>query len=268
MNNQPIGIIDSGVGGLSIWQEIHRLLPHESTIYIADSKNCPYGTKTPEEIFQLASRLVAFLLQKNVKMVVLGCNTMTVTCLDRLRLLHPHIPFIGVVPVIKTAAAYSTTKTIGVLTTSVTEESTYQKHLLAEYAKDCTVVTVGTDALVPFVERGEVQGEAVRQAVAAAITPFITSVCDVVALGCTHFPFLKPVMREIAGDNIQFMDSGAAVARHVQRTLTSRQLLSKTTHGSHVLFTTGDRTQLQTTLQKLFSRETLHAIRHIEQVAI
>lgn len=268
MHTQPIGIIDSGVGGLSIWQEMHRLLPHESTIYIADSKNCPYGTKTPDEIFALASRLVVYLLQRNVKMIVLACNTMTVTCLERLRLLHPHIPIIGVVPVIKTAAAYSTTKTIGVLTTPVTEESLYQKHLLAEYAKDCTVVTVGTDALVPFVERGELQGEAVKQAVTAAITPFITSTCDVVALGCTHFPFLKPVMREVAGETIQFMDSGSAVARHVQRTLISRQLLSKATHGTHTLLTTGDRVHLQATLLKLFSREVLHAIRHIEQLAI
>src|SRR5262245_55029364 len=135
MDNQPIGIIDSGVGGLSIWQDIRRELPHESTIYLADSKNCPYGTKSSEEIYALASCLVTFLLQKNVKMIVLACNTITVTCLERLRSNHPHLPIIGVVPVIKTAAAYTATKTIGVLTTPVTEKSMYQQHLVDEFAK-------------------------------------------------------------------------------------------------------------------------------------
>ncbi len=268
MDNQPIGIIDSGVGGLSIWQEIRRELPHESTIYIADSKNCPYGTKSAEEIYPLASRLVTFLLQQNVKMIVLACNTITVSCLEKLRSNHPHVPFIGVVPVIKTAVAYTATKTIGVLTTPVTEQSEYQKKLLAEFAQDCQVITVGSDTLVPFVERGELRGEAVTHAVKNVLTPFMAGDCDVVALGCTHFPFLKPIMVEVAGEKMRFFDSGAAVARHVKRTLTNRHIVSKATHSTHALYTTGNRGEFHVTLQKLFSRDVLSSIRHIEQVTL
>src|SRR5581483_2839144 len=126
MNVRPIGIIDSGIGGLSIWNAIIRELPQESTTYLADSKNCPYGGRPIQEIHELATRLVRFLLGEQIKLLVIGCNSITVTCLDQLRIEFPQIPIVGTVPVVKTAAEVSKNKKIGILSTNATAKSFYQ----------------------------------------------------------------------------------------------------------------------------------------------
>lgn len=242
MNNQPIGVLDSGVGGLSIWREIVKLLPHESTVYIADSKNCPYGTKTPEEIYLLARRLVLFLTQKEAKLIVLACNTITVNCLDKLRRDFPQISIVGTVPVIKTAVELTANKKIGVLSTIVTANSQYQKELIQKFAAGCHVLNLGTDKLVPFVERGELQGEALQKTVEEVLLPFQEAGVDTIALGCSHYPFLEPVMQQIVGQKVHILDSGAAIARQVKRVLELKHETNTIT-ASHTLYTTGDKTQ-------------------------
>lgn len=254
MNNQPIGVLDSGVGGLSIWKEIVRLLPHESTIYVADSKNCPYGNKSTDEIYRLSKRLVQFLLDQKVKLIVLACNTITVSCLDSLRKDFPMMPIIGTVPVVKTAAHKTKSGKIGILSTVLTSKSSYQQRLITEFASGCIVLNRGTNRLVPFVERGETDGKGLERILSAVLSPFKKSDVDVLALGCSHFPFLKPLMQEILGESVTILDSGQAIARQVSRVLASEHLLSVQEKPSHALYTTGDKEQFSIIANKLLEK--------------
>src|SRR5579859_4755595 len=145
MSNYPIGVLDSGVGGLTVLNAIVQELPHESVVYIGDSRNTPYGAKTAEEIYHLSRKLIEFLREKKVKVIVIGCNTITVSCLDRLRSDYPVMPIVGTVPVIKTAAAVSTKKRIGILSTTRTAQSDYQKHLIEEFANRSEERRVGKE---------------------------------------------------------------------------------------------------------------------------
>jgi glutamate racemase len=253
MNSGSIGIIDSGVGGLSIWREITNSLPGESTLYFADSMNCPYGNKSPEEIHVLSKRLVAFLLTQNVKLVVIACNTITVTCLDKLRENYPQVPIVGTVPVIKVAAALSKTKRIGILSTVRTAESDYQKNLIQEFAKDCVVVNEGTNDLVPFVERGELQSSALMKVVKEALVPFNKEEIDVLALGCSHFPFLKEQIQDIIGEQVLILDSGEAIARQTARILTANKSVVVEVTGKHKFYTTGETDQFHSVAKNLFA---------------
>ncbi len=251
MNNQPIGVLDSGVGGLSIWKEIVRELPLESTIYAADSRNCPYGAKSSQAIYHLAKRLVQFLVQQQVKLIVLACNTMTVSCLDKLREDFPQLPLIGTVPVVKTAAEKTKGGKIGILSTTKTAESKYQKQLLQTYAADCVVINIGTNKLVPFVEKGEVRGQALEKVLRKELEVFKKEDIDVLALGCSHFPFLKDTMQQILGNDVQILDSGEAIARQVKRVLEKIDGLSNSKSTSQRLYTTGDEKQFEKTAQTL-----------------
>jgi glutamate racemase len=246
-----IGVIDSGVGGLSVWREIVSLLPDESTIYIADSKNCPYGEKSYEEIYNLTKRLITFLIQKEVKLIVIACNTMTVTSIARLRQEFPDMRIVGTVPVIKVAAVITKTKRIGILATEKTAESDYQKQLIVDFAKDCVVINEGTNALVPLVERGEIEGQKVEATLQHVLFPFQKEEIDVLALGCTHFPFFRPVMQEIVGDGVVILDSGEAIARQVERILLTTNTMAPEGERRHTLYTTGNEVQFRAVAKKL-----------------
>ncbi len=239
--NKPIGIIDSGVGGLTIWQEIARQLPHESIIYVADSKHCPYGEKTPAQIYALAKKLVTFLVAKDVKLIVIACNTITVTCLDKLRKDFPQIPMIGTVPVVKTAVERSSSRKIGILSTRATANSEYQKNLIQKFASGFTVVNIGTDKLVPLVESGAIRGPHAHRVLTEVLDPFQNGAVDVLALGCTHFPFLRAEMQEILGKNVQILDSRGAIARQVERILERNDSLTVQGEGTHTIYTTGEK---------------------------
>lgn len=240
MNNQPIGILDSGVGGLSIWKEIVKELPNESTIYLADSLNCPYGDRTEEEIYSLAKRLVQFLLEKKVKLIVLACNTITVFCLDKVRSEFPEVPIVGTVPAVKTAVEKTKNKKIGILSTTATANSRYQKDLIAKFVKGCKALNIGTNLLVPFVEKGETESEEVKKVVRQALKEFLIEGVDTIALGCSHFPFLRGLIEEIMGEKIKVVDSGVAVSRQVKRVLTNNKILSLSNSPSYTFYTTGD----------------------------
>ena len=240
MNNQSIGILDSGVGGLSIWKEIVAQLPNESTIYIGDSKNCPYGVRSGQEIYILASKMVKFLLSKKVKLIVIACNTITVTCLEKLRLDFSTIPIIGIVPVVKTAAEKTKNKKIGVLSTIQTSNSKHQKDLIEKFAKNLRVTNIGTDKLVPFVERGEVDSEKLKDTLKKELESFTKAEIDVLALGCSHFPFLKNSIQKILGKNVLVLNSGAAIARQVVRVLGQNNALAQSQKPFYYFYTTGN----------------------------
>ncbi|HSW98055.1 MAG TPA: glutamate racemase [Candidatus Saccharimonadales bacterium] len=252
MQNFPIGILDSGIGGLSVWQEIVGLLSHESTIYICDQANIPYGTKSVEEIHFLARKLILFLLEKQVKLIVIACNTITVSCLDMLRQEFPQLPIIGAVPVVKLAAEVSKKRKIGILSTTRTAESEYQKHIIQTFAQDCTVINEGTDELVPLIEKGSV--EAVTQVLPNILKPFQTADIDTLALGCTHYPFIEPQIEAILGSDVELLDSGAAIARHVQRILAQNQLFSQNKKATYTFYTTGNNERFEKVAKKLLKQ--------------
>lgn len=268
MNNQPIGILDSGVGGLSVWQEIVTLLPNESTVYIADSKNVPYGKRDEEEIFELSKRLVQFLLDKKSKLIVVACNTITVSSLDRLRLEFPKVSIVGIVPVVKTASERTKNKRIGILSTKATAKSEYQQNLIDKFAKNIEVLTIGTDELVPFVERGEKEGAQLRSVLKRVLAPAHEQGVDVIALGCSHFPFLRDSMQEILGLDVLLLDSSGAVSRQVGRVIEERSIDNRGSTPNHSLYTTGEKEVFERTIEKLIFDTMLTKVGKIEKAYV
>ena len=238
MNNQPIGILDSGVGGLTIWKEIVSLLPYESMVYIADSANCPYGEKSATEILQFSRKMVQFLLDKDCKLIVIACNTISVSSLKALRKEFPRVDFIGTVPVVKTAGERSKNRRIGILSTSHTAESRYQQELIGKYRQDCEVINVGTDRLVPLVERSAEQ--TLNKTLTEVLQPFISARIDTLALGCSHFPLLKKEIQQVLGNQVTILDSSEAIARQVERVLKARNEFCGDSPLVYTFYTTGN----------------------------
>lgn len=238
MKNKPIGVLDSGIGGLSIYQEIVKLLPHESTLYIGDNAYIPYSKLSEEVLFDRSKRLVRFLLEKDAKLIVVACNTITVSGIDKLRETFPDVPFIGTVPVIKTAASVTQKKSFGILSTERTANSAYQKDLINKFAEGHTVLNIGTDELVPLIEKGIVEGKAMHDVLNAILVPFKEGVVDTLVLGCTHYPFVKKEIQNILGSEVQILDSGAAIARQAQRILSEKNALSTSGTPTREYYTT------------------------------
>ncbi len=238
MDNQPIGVLDSGVGGLTVLSEIRKELPEESTIYIGDSHNAPYGKRTPENILFLSEKLIQFLLDKNAKIIVIACNTITVNGIEKLREVFPKVPIVGTVPVVKMAAAVTKNKKIGLLVTEATAKSAYNQNLITTFANDCDVTIVGTNKLVPLIEAEN--NKVLPKVIEEELAPFKEKGVDTVILGSTHFPILRSMIQDFLGPKVVVLDSGGAVARQVRRILTNNNILSDDIHPTHELYTTGN----------------------------
>ena len=219
-----VGFFDSGLGGLCILDAFKALCPHESTIYIADSKNCPYGNKPAAEIIKLAESNTRRLLRRGCKMVVVACNTATAAAIDFLRERHPEVPFIGIEPAVKPAALRSKTGVVGVLATAGTFGGRLYNETKAKFAKDVTVIATVADEFVELVERKEISGAAAERVVRARIEPLLKAGCDKIVLGCTHFPHLKPLIEKICDGRAEVIDPSDAVARQAKRVLSARGL--------------------------------------------
>ncbi len=233
-----IGILDSGFGGLSVYRCITALLPNESTVYIGDHAYLPYGTKTRVAIRRRIKKLIQFLIEKQAKLIVIACNTATVAGIDQYRRWFPGVPIIGVVPVVKTAAEVSKTKKIIILSTSFTARSIYQKRLIRKFAGGCRVYNLGCPNLVSFVEKAKLRGAVIEKELRIVLTPAVRSGTDVIALGCTHYPFLRDQIRAIVGEDIAILDSGGAVARHVGRILERNHIRSSDRSSTHTFYST------------------------------
>ncbi len=237
INNQPIGIFDSGVGGISVLKHIHALLPHEDLIYLADSKYAPYGNQTPEEIITRCMILCDDLLQKNVKAIVVACNTATAAAIDTLRETFD-IPIIGMEPAVKPAAEASKNGIIGVLATVGTLKSAQFAALLEAYGRDVKVVTQACVGLVECIERGELDSTETKALIRQYTAPLLAEGADTIVLGCTHYPFVKHAIQEIVGKEITLVDTGAAVAKQLKRQLEEKGLLSNNKQKTEVHFWT------------------------------
>jgi glutamate racemase len=222
MNNNPIGLFDSGIGGTSIWKEIHQLLPHENTIYLADSKNAPYGQKTEEEIIQLCQKNVEFLLSKECKLIVVACNTATTNAIKHLRNQYK-IPFIGIEPAIKPAATQSKTQKIGILATKGTLNSALFHQNISQYQNTTIVEQIGY-GLVELIENGDINTPKTNQLLQEYLQPMITQNIDYLVLGCTHYPYLIPQIKKIIPSSITIIDSGEAVAKQTKNILQKQNI--------------------------------------------
>ncbi|OGO53210.1 MAG: glutamate racemase [Chloroflexi bacterium RBG_16_68_14] len=251
MDDRPIGFFDSGVGGLTIWRATRKLLPQESLVFLADSGHVPYGEKSPEELHDLTSRIVRFLLAQDVKLVVVACNTATVHCIGHLRETFPQIPFVGVVPVVKTLAQRTRTGTIAVLSTPATAGSPYLAGLVEEFAPDKRVINVGCDGLEDLVEAGQARTSRTTALLERYLAPVLQSGADVVGLGCTHYPFLRRRIKRILGPRVRVYDPSRPVARRVRQLLREGDTFAAHEKPSYRFYTTGDPAQFAAVASKL-----------------
>jgi glutamate racemase len=235
--NQAIGVMDSGVGGISVLKHIHALLPHEDLMYVADSKYAPYGNKTADEITSRCFEIADFLIAKEVKALVVACNTATAAAIDAMRAKYA-LPIIGMEPAVKPAAAATKNGVIGVLATVGTLKSAQFAALLESYGRNVKVVTQGCVGLVECIERGELDAPATKELIRQYTSPLLAEGADTIVLGCTHYPFVKHVIQEVVGEHVTLIDTGAAVAKQLKNKLEEKGLLSRAKEKAEVLFWT------------------------------
>ncbi|MBE7376313.1 glutamate racemase [Pseudomonas lopnurensis] len=222
----PVGVFDSGVGGLSVLREIRQRLPHESLLYLADSAHVPYGEKSPEYIRQRCRIIAAFLLERGAKALVLACNTATAAGITELRELYPQLPIIGMEPAVKPAALATRSGVVGVLATTGTLKSARFAALLDRFAADVRVITQPCPGLVERIEAGDLHSAQTRAMLADWVEPLLAQGCDTLILGCTHYPFIGPLLGELLPADVRLIDTGTAVARHLHEVLAERHLLA------------------------------------------
>lgn len=232
----PIGLFDSGVGGTSIWNEIHNLLPNENTIYLADSKNAPYGQKSKEEIIDLSFKNTEFLLNQNCKIIVVACNTATTNAIKELRSKYD-VPFIGIEPAIKPAALQSKTQTIGILATKGTLNSELFHKSVANH-RDVKIIEQIGHGLVQLIENGDMDSAEMEELLKSYLIPMVEKNIDYLVLGCSHYPYLIPQIKKIIPPQIKIIDSGEAVAKQTMKILEQNNLLNLSKRKSSQIFYT------------------------------
>lgn len=249
-NNNPIGLFDSGIGGTSIWKAIHDLIPNESTIYLADSKNAPYGQKSKEEILELSCKNVELLLENNCKLIVVACNTATTNAIKELREKYK-VPFIGIEPAIKPAALNSKTHTIGILATKGTLNSALFNQSLSKYTNIKFIEQIGF-GLVQLIESGEMYSAAMTKLLQTYLQPMIEANIDYLVLGCSHYPYLIPQIEQILPKSIRIIDSGEAVARQTKHVLDAEIGFNELANPFHLFYTNDDPAVLKLVLNNRY----------------
>ena len=221
-----IGLFDSGSGGLSVLREIVRLLPDEKYVYYSDNAHCPYGEKSPEYIRERCREIVRLLLDKGADIIVVACNTATAAAIQVLREEFP-VRFIGMEPAVKPAALGTRTGVVGVLATAGTLKGSKYLTTKGNFEDGCTIVEHVGQGFVELVENGDLEGEATEEVVRTSLQPLLDAGADTIVLGCTHYPFLLPVLRKLAGPGVRFIDPAPAVARHLIYVMVQERLLSE-----------------------------------------
>jgi len=239
----PIGVFDSGLGGLSVLREIRRMLPAEDLVYVADSGHAPYGDRSREYIDRRTTAMVDFLVSEGAKAIVVACNTATSVSVDGLRA-RLTLPIVAVEPAIKPAVARTRSGVIGVLATSQTLAGARFSKLVAEHARDVTVLRQACPGLAEQVEKGDLWSDTTRALVKEYVSPLVLKGADTLVLGCTHYPFLRPLIEEVTGPEVVVLDSATPVAQQLARRLSSDGLLRNTERGGRVSFLTTGRPEL------------------------
>lgn len=252
MKRRPVGVFDSGVGGLSVLRAIRAELPYEDLLYVADSGYAPYGERSEDYILDRVRKIVAFMQSRGVKAVVSACNTATLVTEEWLRE-HLDIPFVAIEPALRPAAEATSSGRVGVLATRVTLTSDRFASLVARHEGDAEFFLQPCPHFVELVERGELDGTATREAVASYVEPLIRQGVDTLVLGCTHFPFLTPVIQEVAGSHVAVIEPSRAVASELRLRLQEGNLVAdKHEPGAVAFWTSGDPEQVEPVISRLW----------------
>ncbi|MDR0953758.1 MAG: glutamate racemase [Rikenellaceae bacterium] len=241
MNNNPIAVFDSGLGGLSVWKEIVRALPEESIMYYGDGANCPYGGKSQAEIIRLSEAIVRFLLDRGAKLIVVACNTATAGAISYLRA-HYAVPFVGMEPAVKPAAEHSETGVIAILATAGTLKGKLFTETSQRFSAGVKILTRIGEGFVELIETGRANSTQAEEAVRRTVEPLLAQGVDRLVLGCTHYPFLAETLRRVIGDRpVELIDPAPAIARRVKEVLTERNELAEAGHlAKYDYFSSGD----------------------------
>ncbi len=225
MNNNPIGVFDSGMGGLSVWRVLRAQLPHESLLYFGDGARCPYGARSREEVLRFTVEAVEKMLARGCKLIVLACNTATAVAVEHLRAHYPDVPFVGLEPAVKPAVLTTESGVVGVLATRRSLEGELFRRTSAQYADRARILPVVGEGFVEIVEQGLEHTPEAEQTVRRVVEPLIEQGADRIVLGCTHYPFLREVLeRVISGRAVEIVDSSDAVERRVEYLLDAGDL--------------------------------------------
>ena len=223
---RPIGVFDSGVGGLSVLRAIRQQLPNESVLYFGDQGHVPYGPRPLEEVRQFSESITRFLLERQAKLIVVACNTASAAALHSLREKFTDVSFVGMEPAVKPAAEQTRTNVVGVLATPATFQGVLYALVVERFAGNVTILQDTCPGLVQEIESGHLEGSKTRAILVSALEPMLERGIDTVVLGCTHYPFVIPLIKQIVGPLVRVIDPAPAVARQVGRLLNEARLQS------------------------------------------
>jgi len=247
--NAPIGIFDSGIGGISVLRAIRELLPTENLIYVGDQIHIPYGSRPMEQIRDFSEAITNFLLSKKSKIIVVACNTASAAALIYLRELFPDYKFVGMEPAVKPAVEHTRTGNVGVLATPATFQGILYTSVVERFANGVILFQDTCQGLVQQIEQGDLEGAITRSILERALGPMINKNIDTIVLGCTHYPFVIPLIEDIAGKNVRVIDPAPAVAKQVHRLLEADGLLNQeSANGSIKFYTSADTEALKSRL--------------------
>ncbi len=266
----PIGVFDSGVGGLSVLRALRAQLPEESVIYFGDQGHIPYGPRPLMQIRTFAEAITNFLLAQNAKMIVVACNTASAAALKYLREKFPNVPFVGMEPAVKPAAETTQTGKVGVLATPATFQGALYASVVERFAHGVELLQHTCPGLVQQIEQGNLDGAETRAILEEALLPMLEKNIDTVVLGCTHYPFVIPLIQRIVGEKVRVIDPAPAVARQVRRLLEAGGLRNESTsRGNLTFYTSGDAQAFKSLLPVLLGEEgDVHRVAWVEESAI
>jgi glutamate racemase len=252
--NGPIGIFDSGVGGLSVLKEVRHQLPDEDLIYIADQAHVPYGNRSREDVFGFSDGIVRYLINKQAKLVIIACNTASAVALADLRIKYPSLPFVGMEPAVKPAAEETNTGVVGVLATPATFQGDLYASTVERFAKGVKILQDTCPGLVNQIEAGRIESQETKDILQRALLPMLEEGVDEVVMGCTHYPFVIPLIKEIVGEDVEVIDPAPAVARQAGRLINEFGLQKDGPEEGEVSFyTTGETESLDRLMRILLS---------------
>lgn len=250
--NSPIGIFDSGVGGISVLRALREQMPEESVVYFGDQGHVPYGPRSMAQIQNFSEGITRFLLEEGAKVIVVACNTASAAALKDLRQKFPEVPFVGMEPAVKPAAEHTQTGKVGVLATPATFQGALYASVVERFANGVQLFQNTCPGLVQQIEQGNLDGSETRRILEAALLPMLEKNIDTIVLGCTHYPFVIPVIQQIVGENVRVIDPAPAVARQTGRLLEAHSLRNTLAgRGKVKIYTSGDANAMKSLLPSL-----------------
>jgi glutamate racemase len=245
MEKRPVGVFDSGVGGLTVLRELRLRLPGEDFLYVADQAHAPYGPRRLEQVRRFGFGIASFLIERGAKLIVIACNAISAAALQPLRAAHPRLPFVGMEPAVKPAAQETRSGVIGVVATEATFQGELFASVVNRYGRGVKVVTRTLPGLVERIEAGETEGPELEAYLRGRLQPLLDEGIDELVLGCTHYPLVAGTIQKIAGPDVRIIDPSPAVARQAEQILAERRLAAGGGPGNILAFTSGDADSLR-----------------------